>query len=191
MITSTNRMRDMLTASIVTLAVAGTLAQGGPPPPGSFQRVPPLPFPDAARELELSGTAYRVVPVVKGLVTPWGLTFLPDGEMLVTERPGRLRIVRNGTLDPQPIAGTPEVWATGQGGLLEVLPAPAIQREPLAVSDVLEGMRHGGDDGADARAVRRQGADRDEGSVRGGQLQHGESTLWFEARVRARRRPCS
>ncbi len=124
MISSRNRMRDMLTASIVTLAVAGTLAQGGPPPPGSFQRVPPLPFPDAARELELSGTAYRVVPVVKGLVTPWGLTFLPGGEMLVTERPGRLRIVRNGTLDPQPIAGTPEVWATGQGGLLEVLPHP-------------------------------------------------------------------
>ena len=57
-------------------------------------------------------------------MTPWSLTFLPNGDMLVTERPGRLRIVRNGTLDPQPIAGTPEVWATGQGGLLEVLPHP-------------------------------------------------------------------
>ena len=119
-----NRMRCMLTASVVTLAAAATLAQGGPPPPGSFQRVPSLPFPDAARELELSGTRYRVVPMVRGLVTPWSLTFLPNGDMLVTERPGRLRIVRNGTLDPQPIAGTPEVWATGQGGLLEVLPHP-------------------------------------------------------------------
>jgi len=124
MITVKNRMRCMLTASVVTLAAAATLAQGGPPPPGSFQRVPSLPFPDAARELELSGTTYRVVPVVRGLVTPWSLTFLPNGDMLVTERPGRLRIVRNGTLDPQPIAGTPDVWATGQGGLLEVLPHP-------------------------------------------------------------------
>ena len=124
MINFKNRMRCMLTASVVTLAAAATLAQGGPPPPGSFQRVPSLPFPDAARELELSGTTYRVVPVVRGLVTPWSLTFLPNGDMLVTERPGRLRIVRNGTLDPQPIVGTPEVWATGQGGLLEVLPHP-------------------------------------------------------------------
>lgn len=124
MINFKNRMRCMLTASVVTLAAAAILAQGGPPPPGSFQRVPSLPFPDAARELELSGTTYRVVPVVRGLVTPWSLTFLPNGDMLVTERPGRLRIVRNGTLDPQPIAGTPEVWATGQGGLLEVLPHP-------------------------------------------------------------------
>jgi glucose/arabinose dehydrogenase len=72
----------------------------------------------------LSGTRYRVVPVVAGLAHPWSLTFLPTGEMLVTERPGRLRIVRNGVLDPQPIAGTPAVWATGQGGLLEVLPHP-------------------------------------------------------------------
>ena len=124
MINFKNRMRCMLTASVVTLAAVATLAQGGPPPPGSFQRVPSLPFPDAARELELSGTRYRVVPVVSGLVTPWSLTFLPNGDMLVTERPGRLRIVRNGTLDPQPIAGTPDVWATGQGGLLEVLPHP-------------------------------------------------------------------
>ncbi len=124
MINSKNRMRGMLTASVVTLAAAATLAQGGSPPPGSFQRVPSLPFPDAAREFELSGTTYRVVPVVRGLVTPWSLTFLPNGDMLVTERPGRLRIVRNGALDPQPIAGIPEVWATGQGGLLEVLPHP-------------------------------------------------------------------
>ena len=124
MINFKNRMRCMLTASVVTLAAVATLAQGGPPPPGSFQRVPSLPFPDAARELELSGTRYRVVPMVRGLVTPWSLTFLPNGDMLVTERPGRLRIVRNGTLDPQPIVGTPEVWATGQGGLLEVLPHP-------------------------------------------------------------------
>ncbi len=103
---------------------------GGPgggrqgPAPGSFQRPPSPPLPDTPREFELSGTRYRVVTAVKGLVNPWGIAFLPGGDMLVTERPGRLRIVRNGMLDAQPISGTPQVWATGQGGLLEVLPHP-------------------------------------------------------------------
>lgn len=52
---------------------------------------------------------------------PWGLAFLPDGRLLVTERPGRLRYVAaDGTVDPEPIAGVPPVWAYGQGGLLDV-----------------------------------------------------------------------
>ena len=99
--------------------------QGGPGRtggPNTFQRPPALPFPDAAKELETMGPKIRVVPYLKGLANPWSLTFLPNGDMLITERPGRLRIARNGTLDPQPIAGVPEVWAVGQGGLLEVLP---------------------------------------------------------------------
>jgi aldose sugar dehydrogenase len=92
----------------------------GAPPPGSFQRPPQLPFPTEAREFTASGVRFRVVPVVSGLDTPWSLAFLPDGDMLVTERPGRLRIVRGGVLDPTPIAGTPDVRAMGQGGLFEV-----------------------------------------------------------------------
>lgn len=102
----------------------GPGGRGGAPQPGGFSRVPSLPFPDGPQELELSGTKYRVVPVVKGLVNPWSLTFLPNGDMLVTEKPGRLRIVRKGVLDPQPVTGTPEVVPQGQGGLLEVLPHP-------------------------------------------------------------------
>jgi glucose/arabinose dehydrogenase len=70
------------------------------------------------------GTAIRVVPLVKGLASPWSLAFLPNGDMLVTEKVGRLRVVRNGTLDPQPISGVPQVLAMGQGGLLEVMPHP-------------------------------------------------------------------
>jgi glucose/arabinose dehydrogenase len=68
--------------------------------------------------------AYRVVTVVNEAKDPWSITFLPDGEMLFTERPGRLRIVRNGVLDPESVAGTPDVRYQGQGGLLDVVIHP-------------------------------------------------------------------
>ncbi len=67
---------------------------------------------------------YRVVTVAEGFEVPWSIAFLPGGDMLVTERPGRLRIVRDGALLPDPVPGIPEVVARGQGGLLEVLPHP-------------------------------------------------------------------
>jgi aldose sugar dehydrogenase len=60
----------------------------------------------------------------RGLAHPWGLAFLPDGRLLVTERPGRLRLLsQQGEVSP-PIAGAPEVYASGQGGLLDVVLAP-------------------------------------------------------------------
>jgi aldose sugar dehydrogenase len=69
-------------------------------------------------------TSIKVESIAKGLEHPWGLQFLPDGRMLVTERPGRLRIVgKDGELS-KPIAGVPKVAAVGQGGLLDVLLAP-------------------------------------------------------------------
>ena len=62
----------------------------------------------------------EVQTVASGLVNPWGLAFLPDGRMLVTERPGRMRIVTaNGVLSA-PLKNVPEVWVSGQGGLLDV-----------------------------------------------------------------------
>ena len=67
---------------------------------------------------------YNVVTVVDGLQDPWSIAFLPGDVMLVTERPGRLRTVRNGVLDPDPVGGTPEVWFQGQGGLLDVVLHP-------------------------------------------------------------------
>jgi glucose/arabinose dehydrogenase len=65
---------------------------------------------------------FRVVTVADGLVNPWSMAWLPGGDMLITERPGRLRIVRGGALLPDPVAGVPEVFAQGQGGLFDVLP---------------------------------------------------------------------
>ena len=68
--------------------------------------------------------AFRIVTVVEGLENPWSIAFLPDGDMLVTERPGRLRRISGGVLQPEPIAGVPQVWARGQGGLLDVVLHP-------------------------------------------------------------------
>ena len=64
--------------------------------------------------------SFRVVTVASGLAHPWGMTFLPGGEMLVTERDGRLRLVRDGELAPKPISGLPRMFVSGQGGLLDV-----------------------------------------------------------------------
>jgi glucose/arabinose dehydrogenase len=67
---------------------------------------------------------FRLKSVVEGLSTPWSVAFLPDGRMLVTELPGRLRVVRDGQLQAEAVQGTPKVLAVGQGGLMEVAPHP-------------------------------------------------------------------
>jgi glucose/arabinose dehydrogenase len=67
---------------------------------------------------------YRVVTVAEGLIQPWSIAFLPGGDALITERPGRLRILRQGKLLAQPVEGIPKVFHSGQGGLLEVMPHP-------------------------------------------------------------------
>ena len=67
---------------------------------------------------------YRVVTVVDGLIQPWSIAFLPGGDTLITERPGRLRILRQGKLLPQAVEGIPNLFHSGQGGLLEVMPHP-------------------------------------------------------------------
>jgi glucose/arabinose dehydrogenase len=104
---------------------------GIPVAPGGFepQAIPsePIEF-DTAEVMRI-----RVVPVARQLVNPWSLAFLPDPStslgaggvtMLVTEKEGRLRIIRNGVLDPKPVPGTPTVRVQGRSGLMEVLPHP-------------------------------------------------------------------
>jgi glucose/arabinose dehydrogenase len=67
---------------------------------------------------------YKVVTVVEALVQPWSIAFLPGGDALITERPGRLRILRDGKVLPQPVEGVPKVLHSSQGGLLEVAVHP-------------------------------------------------------------------
>jgi glucose/arabinose dehydrogenase len=98
------------------LLLLGALACGNASPQGPAPRSPTPPSIDGALGVET---------IARGLVHPWGLELLPDGRMLVTERPGRLRIVdRDGSLSP-PLAGVPAVLARGQGGLLDVALDPA------------------------------------------------------------------
>ena len=82
----------------------------------------------------------RVVTVVEGLQNPWGLAFLPNGDLLVTERPGRLRIVSNGQLS-EPISGVPEVYASQQGGLLDVALHPNFEQNRLVYLSYSKGTQ--------------------------------------------------
>ena len=90
-----------------------------------------LPVWAQSTEYKSDNYIYRMVTVIEALKDPWSLTFLPNGDMLVTERQGRLRIVRAGKLDPEPISGTPSVRYQGQGGLLDVVLHPDFAKNQL------------------------------------------------------------
>jgi aldose sugar dehydrogenase len=81
--------------------------------------VPPLPE-EPIRYETAEGQDIRVVVLVRGLEHPWSLAFLPDGAMLITERVGRLRVIRDGELHPEPVRGAPEARAVGLSGMLDV-----------------------------------------------------------------------
>ena len=86
---------------------------------------------------------YRKITLVENLEHPWSLAWLPDGEILITERPGRLRIIRDGNLDQISIAGVPQVFAMGQGGLLDVSVHPRFAENRLIYLTYSQGDRSG------------------------------------------------
>ncbi|MEO7551930.1 MAG: PQQ-dependent sugar dehydrogenase [Croceibacterium sp.] len=96
-------------------------AAAQPSPAGPRQVSPPVPpFGDGPWDVTISDGRVHVEVMTKGLDHPWGMAFAPDGSILVTERPGRLRIIRAGKLDPKPIEGLLPVYATGISGLTDV-----------------------------------------------------------------------
>lgn len=102
-------------------------------------------LPVSARDLIVRTEAgnVKVVEVASGLQNPWSLAFLPDGRMLVTERPGRLRLVgADGTVSA-PIEGVPTVHARGQGGLLDVALGPNFVEDGLIVFAYAEPTERG------------------------------------------------
>ena len=102
-------------------APAGTAAPGGQGARGGGRGPAPLNTLGAGPwDLGAGRGRVHVTLYAKDLDHPWGIAFLPDGGMLVTERPGRLRVIRNGALDPTPIGPLPAMLARSLGGLLDV-----------------------------------------------------------------------
>lgn len=93
---------------------------------------------------------YRLTPLAEGLSFPWCLAFLPNGDMLVTERNGGLRVIRENVLDPQPVSGVPPALVRGQGGLFDILPHPNFASNQL----VYLSYAHSEDGGNATRVVR-------------------------------------
>ena len=132
--TSSFLFRPVLAFSVLALLILPACAQQATrsqtPPAASRsstaeQEAPRSPTPKAVR------LPARVTPIASGLDHPWGLAFLPDGRLLVTERRGRLLFVsRDGRLS-EPLAGVPEVFARGQGGLLDVVLSPGFAQDRL------------------------------------------------------------
>jgi len=107
-------MKRLLSIIFLVFAVPG-FAQ-------DFSAAPPLP--DLPRIYETTEYTIQIDQVAGGLSNPWSIAFLPDGDILVTERAGRLRLIRHGELQEAPISGVPEVKITVLGGLLDVLLHP-------------------------------------------------------------------
>ena len=132
-------MKRSLVALSLALATASSLGAQTPSPPPPAPGGPPrqLAFPPAAPlgdgpwDIATEREKLHISVVTRGLDHPWALAFAPDGSMLVTERPGRLRVIRNGVLDPTPIAGVPAVWPEGIGGLFDIALHPKFAKNHL------------------------------------------------------------
>jgi glucose/arabinose dehydrogenase len=148
----------MIVALVLPGARVGAQQAAGP---GGAARTPTAPppitwpspsLPDGPITLD-TGIQHQIrLIVTKGLNQPWSMAFLPDGGILITERPGRLRIVRNGVLDPNPIAGLPQVQARGLAGLMDLALHPRFSENKLvyftyhkpAASNTAEGGNNAG-----------------------------------------------
>lgn len=106
-------------AAMLSVATADAQSRASPP------------LPELPQVYRSSDYALLVHELASGLENPWSIAFLPNGDALVTERPGRLRILRDGELDPEPIPGVPEVHVTFLGGLLDVELHPAFEDNGL------------------------------------------------------------
>ena len=156
-------MRSWRVFGAVCLTALAALASG----PGAAQQKVPFRngIPVAPNGLEIpplpdkpvyyktaEGQDIRVVVLTRGLERPWSIAFLPNGDMLVTERAGRLRLVHaNGELVPQPVAGLPEIKAAGLAGLSDVVLHPRFDTNHL----VYFGYNKAGPDNADMLAIAR------------------------------------
>ncbi|HZE44822.1 MAG TPA: PQQ-dependent sugar dehydrogenase [Steroidobacteraceae bacterium] len=107
---------SILATAVAAMICAAASAEADP----RVGRAPPPP-PQPAKVVK---AGYKVTEIAKGLDHPWSMAFLPDGSMLVTERQGRLRMIKGGQLQPQPIGGIPAVHTGSQAGLFDIVLHP-------------------------------------------------------------------
>jgi glucose/arabinose dehydrogenase len=108
-----------------------SLAQGVDPRPANNPEQKPAHAGQTDAPEKKSGVAFEVVTVAEGLQNPWAVAFLPGGKMLITERPGRLRVLSADGKLSAPVTGVPAVDARGQGGLLDVALDPAFAKNNI------------------------------------------------------------
>lgn len=140
--------------TVIGLALAATN-------PASTQQertpgLPPVALPDRPQIIDTAEAKIRLVVVTRDLSHPWGLAFLPDGRMLVTERAGRLRVIRDGVLDSQAISGVPPVHAEGVAGLMDI----ALHPQFVENQQVYLTYSQPGDDGVRVALARGRLADK-------------------------------
>ncbi|NVZ62354.1 PQQ-dependent sugar dehydrogenase [Pseudomonas gingeri] len=112
---------------------------------GSLMSLPALAANTAVQTFQSESGPVAVSEIVDGLKHPWALAFLPDRQgMLVTERPGNLRVVSPDGKLSAPLGGVPQVWAKGQGGLLDVVLSPSFKEDRLVYLSYAEGGGEGG-----------------------------------------------
>ena len=122
----------IMVAMVATVAVGAAQQRRRDPDRPRAPGLPRAPLPDEPFIINTHEIAeVRVVVVTRGLSHPWGMAFLPGGDMLVTEREGQLRMLRDGVLDPEPIDGVPEVLAQRLSGLMDVALHPEFAQNRL------------------------------------------------------------
>jgi glucose/arabinose dehydrogenase len=131
-------MRHQVAVVVVVFAMtlAALSGQTGTPAPA----LPARPLPAGPLTIDTAEQGQVTVRVLKGLSHPWSLAFMPDGNALVTERPGRLRIVRNFVLDPTPISGIPPVYTQNLGGLMDIALHPRFAETRLVYLSFTKSM---------------------------------------------------
>jgi glucose/arabinose dehydrogenase len=117
--------------SLLVLSVVGagsaqqTVPRGRGGVPIAPNGIPAVPLPDKPLEFDTAeGQKIRVVVVARGMSSPWSMVFLPEGDMLITQRTGQVRRLRGGVLDPAPVAGVPESVSGGLSGLMDIVLHP-------------------------------------------------------------------
>ena len=153
------RSKVMVAALAVTVVAAGvTLTRLAAQQAQSVETRPPNAtgqtpaFPNQTRAPERKSTVpYDIVTVIDGLENPWGLAFLPNGRMLLTERGGRLRVATADGKMSEPVTGLPKMDTRGQGGLLDVVLDPAFAKNSLIYWSFSEPQEDGTNNTAVAR----------------------------------------